>query len=189
MSNNYDDMTIKEIIDKFEKEFQRIKKPEYLKILEELDDCYIEIPGGHIDPDIIIQLLDKCMLSRNKLLKIKIEWSRISLRFNQLHEYLFYILKAKISGTAIDKEGKAKQLTEKYGKEAAKAKEHHDAIKQMLDNVDQAALQLSRMIKVAEQPFIRIPLNRLERGPTQEETLENLKKWGQMQENIIEQED
>lgn len=187
MSNSYDDMTIKEIVEKFDKEFKRINKPEYLKVLNDLDDCFIEIPGGHIDPDIVIQLLDRCMISRNKLLKIKIEWSRIALRFDQLHDYLFYILKAKISGTAVDKEGKAKQLTEKYGKEAAKSKEHHDAIKQMLDNVDQAALQLSRMIKVAEQPFIRIPLNRLERGPTQEETLDNLKKWGQMQESTIEE--
>jgi hypothetical protein len=183
MSYNYEDMSISEIIEKFDAEFVKIKKPSYLKVLNELDDCYIEIPGNYIDPDIIIQLLDKCMISRNKLLKIKIEWGRIALRFDQLHDYLFYILKAKISGTAVDKEGKARQLTEKYGREAAKSKEYHDAIKQMLDNIDQAALQLSRMIKIVEQPFVRVPLNRLEGGDSQEEVIDNLKKWGQMKES------
>ena len=84
------------------------------------------------------------------------------------------------------KEGKARQLTEKYGRAAAISKEYCDAVKQMLDNVDQTALQLSRMIKVMDQPYIDVSLDRIERGKTDEETLRSLKKWGGDRESLLE---
>ena len=101
--NAYEDMSIAEIVDVFDREFKKIKKPGYKFVLNSLDDCFIEIPGNRLTSDIVIRLLDRCIVSRNKLLKIKIEWSRIALRLDQIHDYLFSILKAKISGTAIDK--------------------------------------------------------------------------------------
>ena len=51
----------------------------------------------------------------------------------------------------------------------------------MLDNIDAAALQLSRMLKVMDQPFTRVVLNR-EGEETQEEKIAKLQEWGNSKE-------
>jgi hypothetical protein len=174
--------SIEEIIELYDAQFSRIKKPAYSEELKELSKLVIQIPGDFIDPDIIITMLDQCMKYRNKLLRKKISWSRTAMKLDRYSDSAYSIIRGMVSGTAQEKEGKATELCEAYKDQALDAQIAFNAIKEMLDNIDQAALQLSRMLKVLDQPFIGVRLHQ-EGEATQEEKLDTLRKWGEAHES------
>lgn len=175
-----DKMSLVEIVEEYDERINDVDLPDYGKELKKLSQLVIEIPGNEIDPDIIITLLDNCIRYRNVLLRKKILWGRKALRLKRYAESLRSIVKGMVSGTAQEKEGKATQILEKYMDKVEDAEVAHQTIREFLDNIDQAALQLSRMLRVMDQPFTRVTL--AERGGSTDK-LVALKQWGHSQDD------